>query len=233
MRSIIVLTILFALLASHAAGQAGNPPLDLQQEKAKLEATKETLKTQAFGAQGLTKTETEQTINGKKVKVQTYTDPATGAVMTITLDEQGNVLSAQMMTQDGQVTPLNVKVEDGQIKLSMTNADTGSFLQVTVKSDGSIQTELATSTGEVLKVELSSQGQVVSDTVIDTKTKTTLTTTVNSDGSKTETVADLAAGKAQTTEVDAAGNETVLPIVDIPAIPEGATWCSNTGQWEV
>jgi len=232
MRSIIVLTILFALLAGHVAG-ADTPPADLQQIKATLEGAKTTLKPQAFGSpKGLAIATTEQTIDGKKVKVTAYTCSYSGACMTITQDEQGNVLSAQM-SHEGQVTPMNFKVEDGQIKLSHTYAATGSFLQVTLQSDGGIVTTLATSTGQVLKTELSSTGQVVSDTVIDTKTKTTLTTAYKSDGSKTVTVADLAAGKAQTTEVDKTGKETVGPIKDIPAIPPGATWCSVTGQWEV
>ena len=235
MRSIIVLTILFALLAGSAAAQAGTPPpgQDLQQTKASLEAAKTTLKPQACGSpKGLTITETEQTVDGKKVKVIAYTCSFSGACMTITQDEQGNVLSAQM-SHNGQVTPMNVKVEDGQIKLSLTYAATGSFLQVTLKSDGGIVTELATSTGQVLKTELSSQGSVVSDTVVDTKTKTELTTAYNPDGSKTVIVADLTAGKAQTTEVDPTGKETILPPVDIPAIPPGATYCTVTGQWEV
>jgi uncharacterized membrane-anchored protein YhcB (DUF1043 family) len=245
MRVIIILAILLALLAGNAAGQAETPLAagalpgpgtveeNLQQVKTNLEATKNLLKTQAFGAQaGLIMTETEQTIDGKKVKVRTYTDPATGAVMTITLDAQGSVISAQM-SQNGQVTPLKVRVEDGQIKLSMTDAATGSLLQVTIKSDGGTETMLATTTGQVLRTELSSEGTVVSERVVDTTAKTELTTTYNPDGSKVDTVADLAAGKAQTTETDSTGQANILPVVDVPALPEGASYCPNTGQWEI
>ncbi len=142
-----------------------------------------------------------------------------------TFDKAGATVTTEQITEGGKNYTVTVYKDKS-----------GNILREVRDESGQLYKEvfITTGTGPVLTVSYDEAGNVAKRETFEPDGLKKYTEIYNPDGSKEEIVQDASEkeNNTLTTKLNAQGQVISVEISTTPGLPEGCTWCQNTGQYE-
>ena len=151
---------------------------------------------------------------------------------------QADLLAKNANFDKAGSTVSNEQITEGGIKYSVTiyKDKNGNILRELFDPDGKLASSktISAGNGPVLTITYNPDGTVAKQETFEPFGLKKYTEVFNADGSKTLIVQDASLKKDNTlsTQLDKNGNVVSKEISTTPGLPEGCTFCQNTGQYE-